>query len=150
LRAYYTEHSSDFNLKKRATIRKITADTDKQAKAIYKLLSSKPKISDDSLMVEMKKIGIVQPKISIQVADETKTKLNINAQSLSLPKLSGNKYELTQVYNLQGAKARSFEECRGYVVAAYQEYLEKKWLAELRLKYPVVINKDVFETLVKK
>lgn len=150
LKAYYTEHSSDFNLKKRATIRKITADTDKQAKAIYKLLSSKPKISDDSLMVEMKKIGIVQPKISIQVADETKTKLNINAESLSLPKLSGNKYELTQVYNLQGAKARSFEECRGYVVAAYQEYLEKKWLAELRLKYPVVINKDVFETLVKK
>lgn len=150
LLAYYNAHKTDFNLKKRATVRKITAATDKQAKAIYKYLSLHPKVSDDSLIAELKSIGLSSANLNVQVLDATKTKLNISVASLSLPKLTGNKYELTQVYNLQPPKTRVFEECRGYVVAAYQEYLEKQWLQQLRQKYPVVVDKAVFETLVHK
>jgi peptidyl-prolyl cis-trans isomerase SurA len=76
--------------------------------------------------------------------------LNVTTESLSLPKLVGTKYQITQVLNPLPEKSRALEECRGYVVAAYQEYLEKQWLEELKKKYPVAVNKDVFERLVKK
>jgi hypothetical protein len=36
------------------------------------------------------------------------------------------------------------------VIADFQEFLEKKWMADLRSQYPVEVNKAVFEKLVKK
>ena len=44
---------------------------------------------------------------------------------------------------------KSLSEARGYVVADYQEFLEKKWLSDLEKNYEVVINKAVFESLIK-
>jgi peptidyl-prolyl cis-trans isomerase SurA len=39
------------------------------------------------------------------------------------------------------------KESRGLVTADYQNELEKAWIKELRLKYPVVIDEKVFETI---
>lgn len=36
---------------------------------------------------------------------------------------------------------------RGKVVTDYQDYLEKSWVKDLRAKYPVVINQEVWEAL---
>ncbi len=38
---------------------------------------------------------------------------------------------------------------RGQVVTDYQDFLEKTWVAELRKKYPVVINQKVWEAIKK-
>ena len=150
LLTYYNNHKEDFNLKKRATVRTVFVDNAKQAKTIYKYLIENSDVSDDVLSVEMKKIGISSPKINTQVQSEGKSTADINTKSVSNPTTINNQLQIVQVYNLQPAKKRAFEECRGYVVAAYQEYLEKNWIAELKKKYQVNINKDVFETLVRK
>lgn len=48
------------------------------------------------------------------------------------------------------AAPKTLEDARGYVVAEYQDYLEKEWNAELRRKYPVKVDETVFRTMVKK
>ncbi len=40
-----------------------------------------------------------------------------------------------------------YTDVRGLVTADYQEYLEKEWIASLRQKYPVEIDKKVLETV---
>ncbi len=45
---------------------------------------------------------------------------------------------------------KKLEEARGYVVADYQDHLEKKWVEELENEYKVVINKKVLKSLIKK
>ena len=40
-----------------------------------------------------------------------------------------------------------YTDVRGLVVADYQEELEKQWVAELRKKYPVYVNKEVLLTV---
>lgn len=55
----------------------------------------------------------------------------------------------TKYISESGAPINNFEDARGLVVADYQEYLEEKWLNELKKKYPVVINQKVFESLKK-
>lgn len=52
------------------------------------------------------------------------------------------------VFNAPSQK--SLEDARGYVVAEYQDYLEKEWNAEMRKKYPMKVNEDVFTSMVKK
>jgi peptidyl-prolyl cis-trans isomerase SurA len=48
-----------------------------------------------------------------------------------------------------GGLQRSFEEARGLVINDYQNILEEKWVDELKKKYPVKVNEQVFQSLLK-
>lgn len=41
----------------------------------------------------------------------------------------------------------SYMDVRGQVTADYQNYLEEKWIEELRTKYPVTIDKEILKTI---
>jgi peptidyl-prolyl cis-trans isomerase SurA len=43
---------------------------------------------------------------------------------------------------------RNFDEARGLVINDYQNLLEKKWIEELKKKYPVNVNQKVFQSLL--
>lgn len=45
---------------------------------------------------------------------------------------------------------RSFEDARGLVINDYQNYLEQKWIDQLKKKYPVKVNEKIFQSLVDK
>ncbi len=75
----------------------------------------------------------------------------IAAGKLSEPvKLEDGSYVVVraaEVFNEPSPK--TLEEARGYVVAEYQDYLEKEWNAALRSKYPVNVDQQVFRSMVK-
>jgi peptidyl-prolyl cis-trans isomerase SurA len=45
---------------------------------------------------------------------------------------------------------KTLDESRGYVIADYQDYLEKEWITQLRKEYKVDLNPAVLNSLVKK
>ena len=45
---------------------------------------------------------------------------------------------------------KALSEAKGIITSDYQTYLEKQWIEELRVKYPVTINKDVLEKVKAK
>ncbi len=45
---------------------------------------------------------------------------------------------------------KTLDEARGYIIADYQDQLEKEWVASLQAKYPVIVNEPVLMSLVKK
>jgi peptidyl-prolyl cis-trans isomerase SurA len=45
---------------------------------------------------------------------------------------------------------KTLGDARGYAVADYQDYLEKKWIDDLHKEYAVKLNEDVLKGLVKK
>ncbi len=45
---------------------------------------------------------------------------------------------------------KTLDEARGYIIADYQDYLEKNWVQELAQEYPIVINEEVLKSLIKK
>lgn len=53
-----------------------------------------------------------------------------------------------EIFTAPGQK--SLSEARGYVVAEYQDYLEKQWNEKMRHDYPLKVNEAVFKTMVKK
>ncbi len=46
--------------------------------------------------------------------------------------------------------AKTLNEARGYAVADYQDWLEKQWIEDLRKEFPVTIDQQVFEGMIKK
>jgi peptidyl-prolyl cis-trans isomerase SurA len=45
---------------------------------------------------------------------------------------------------------RTFEEAKGLVINDYQNLLDEKWIAQLKKKYPVVVNQPVLQSILKK
>ena len=59
-------------------------------------------------------------------------------------------YPIDAVYGKLLKKGpEEYEDVKGLVTADYQNLLEQRWVAELRKKYPVVVNKEVLETVNK-
>ena len=44
---------------------------------------------------------------------------------------------------------KALDESKGYIIADYQDFLEKEWVDSLRKKYTVQISKAAFESLIK-
>ncbi len=61
-----------------------------------------------------------------------------------------NFYSFKKVERLMEPTPKALNECRGPVIADYQDHLEQEWVNELRAKYKVEINTQVFESMIKK
>jgi len=48
-----------------------------------------------------------------------------------------------------GDQQRNFDAAKGLVINDYQNYLEQKWISQLRKKYPVTVNEKVFQSLLQ-
>jgi peptidyl-prolyl cis-trans isomerase SurA len=59
-------------------------------------------------------------------------------------------WQFTKIDKLMPAATKTLKEARGFVVADYQEFLEKKWMEDLTSAYKVDIKKDVLESIIKK
>ena len=54
-----------------------------------------------------------------------------------------------EILDVLEEQPKQLSEIKGKVISDYQNYLEEKWLDELRNKYSVTINNDVLYSLLK-
>lgn len=61
----------------------------------------------------------------------------------------GEYYFVTNVEKVLPESVKTLEECKGKIVNDYQQYLEQRWVNDLKQEFTVKINKDVFDRLKK-
>jgi peptidyl-prolyl cis-trans isomerase SurA len=52
--------------------------------------------------------------------------------------------------NANPVEYKSYSQIKATVITEYQNHLDELWLQELRQKYPVQVNEDVYATILKK
>jgi peptidyl-prolyl cis-trans isomerase SurA len=62
--------------------------------------------------------------------------------------LADNENAIVIVHQVVAPEPKLLNEVRGAMTADYQNFLEKEWIAELRAKYPVVVNDEVLKTIL--
>ena len=95
------------------------------------------------------KVSIISGKYekgAYDVVDKTDWKKGLTPAT----KLSDGSYQFIDVKEIVKPEPKTLKEAKGYAVSDYQEYLEKKWLADLHLKYPIAVNEQVYKSLIKK
>lgn len=75
-----------------------------------------------------------------KVGDRTEAKTNAATKTASFLKIE----------ELLAPQAKTLADARGYAVADYQDYLEKKWIEDLNKEYEVTINEAALMSMVKK
>ncbi len=119
-----------------------------------KQLSAKKPQSDEKLMAELNK---TDEQMSVQQGRFEFSRMSaIQKDKLVKGKLSepvkneDGSYivvKANQIHNTPTPK--SLEDARGYAVAEYQDYLEKKWNEELRKKYPLKVEDGIFRAMIQ-
>jgi peptidyl-prolyl cis-trans isomerase SurA len=56
----------------------------------------------------------------------------------------GNETVFVSIKTVLKPEPKQLSEARGLITADYQNYLEKEWIRELRMKYPVTVDQAVF------
>jgi len=129
-------------------------------------------IISSTKMDEIKKaLSLLKKKTELQ---EIKTKLNVNnvvnimtnsgtfeEGNDALPKgiafqvgisdvfKEGEYYFVTKVDKVIPAGVKTFEECKGKVVNDYQQYLEQRWVDDLKKEFTITIDQAAFEHVKK-
>ena len=150
LKKYYEAHKSKYQWETSAAILLFNCSDVKVAnEAIEALKSGKDwkqiteksegKIQSDSGRYELSQLQLPTDKIAAP-------------GFISSPILNSgdNTTSFVKVLQLFPAKQqRSFTEARGLVINEYQNFLEEKWIEELKRKYPIKVNEAIFQSLLK-
>jgi peptidyl-prolyl cis-trans isomerase SurA len=59
----------------------------------------------------------------------------------------GNKFVVVDILENLPSGYQELDEVKGYVINDYQNYLDKKWIGELRMKHEVEVNYDLLKTI---
>jgi len=124
------------------------ADVAKQTRSLMKTIDD-----DDTLMAKINKTS--QLNLSVKYGKFTKGENDIIDSIAWTPGITKDMKKKDQVVFVDVIKKlapqpKSLEEAKGLITADYQSYLEKEWIDQLRKKYPVVVHKEVVETIIKK
>lgn len=63
---------------------------------------------------------------------------------------NGKTYSVVRINEVLAPAAKTFDEVKGRIMSEYQNQIEEEWIASLRTKYDVAINKKVLKKLKKR
>ncbi len=148
LETFHAGHRNDYMWQERLEIATVTLDSSSmsQLPTIKKWAAKKP------LTVVAEKAA--KKGISMQVSRQIYQKED--ALPAGITWAAGQKADLpdgkgfVSVEKVIPPTPKTMDEARGYIIADYQDQLEKDWVTSLQAKYPVQVDDAVLMSLVKK
>jgi peptidyl-prolyl cis-trans isomerase SurA len=149
LRAYYEQNRSGYNWENSADALIVTCLVADSVRGVQEALKSdynswreivdkyNSLVQIDSGRFELSQIPILE-------------RTNFTEGLITAPVINEPDSSRTFAYIIkmhEGKSPKSFAESRGAVINDYQATLEEKWIAELKRKYPVKVNRKVFAKL---
>jgi peptidyl-prolyl cis-trans isomerase SurA len=153
LMAFHEQNKMKYMWKDRADVQIYNCSDKKICDEAYKL-AGKAK-SAEEIQKKLNKAGS-SSKVSVLGGKYEKgqydvvDKIDWKPGLAPITKINDSSYQFIFVKELVKPEPKTLKEAKGYAVSDYQEYLEKKWLGDLRAKYPIVVNQQVFTGLIKK
>ena len=151
LKKYYSQHQGQYWWEPSADAIIVTANNEAAAKDFISKLQADVKdwkqfiensngaIQGDSGRFELGQIPVVE-----------RTNFTKGLVTAPVKNTADNTYTFAYIVKVYADKMpRGFEDARGFVINDYQNFLEEQWIAELKKKYPVLVNQAVFKTLNK-
>ena len=149
LKAYYVKNRGRYNWKQSADAIIFFCGDEASAKTLYDAIKKNPsswktvsdamgeKVVADSSRYEFE-----------QIPNGTKIPVQSGVVTSPVKNNADGTVSFAYVLKTYGAgMPRAYNDAKGLVISDYQAELEKKWLAELKKKYPVNIDEKVFQQI---
>ncbi len=155
LKSYFDKNRENFMWKKRAevTVFTVKQEGQKQLAKIRKFAKkNEPQAvldkfnTSDNIIIDFTNKTLEEGKDAM-LDGITWTAGQITDSEINNRNKSSN---FTKINKVLLPAPKTLKESRGYVIADYQDFLEKEWIKELEAAYKIKVNNKVFEKMVKK
>ena len=145
---YYAKNKDHFLWEDRLDASIYTCKDEKTAEKIKKLIAQNK--SDKDILTALNKDTIINVAIESKLflkgdnamLDAFDWKLGVSANQ----PVKG-KVVFANLRKIDKATPKTYIESRGLVTSEYQVWLEKEWISSLKKKYPISIDKNVFDSI---
>jgi peptidyl-prolyl cis-trans isomerase SurA len=153
IETYYNQNIPKYRWDERIHTKMYTVNNLKIAKKIEKYArSSSPQKLDDAFFYKKfstKSDTLVKIDNPIYLPDNSMISgYQTWTNGISEIKTSNGVFSFIRILQVVKNEPKPLNEVRGQVIADYQEQIEKEWVEQLRAKYPVSINQQVFNSII--
>ncbi len=148
-KAFYEKNKTNYMWDERAEASVYSCSSDKVAAQVRGLMKKK-KTEKDILIVANKDSQLnlqVETRVFNKGENEFVDKSWNPGTSADFKSEKDKKTVIVVTTKLLKPEPKSYTDSKGMVTADYQNYLEKEWIASLKAKYPVTIDKAVLSTI---
>lgn len=150
LQAFYDENKHNYTWNERAAATVITVSSASEVPAVEQLMQKAD--SEEALRLAIQESELKH--VRIQPGKFERGDNRYVDQTAWTPGSIGrfeneadNQTIFVRINERLAAQPKTLEEARGIITSDYQNHLEKQWIADLRAKYPVKVNKKVLAQL---
>jgi peptidyl-prolyl cis-trans isomerase SurA len=150
LKKFYDEHKMEHMWKKRIDVTIISATKEDMIKKALSLLkkNEKPQAIKDKLNVNNVINVMTNSGVFEEGSDALPKTMKYNIGVSDVFK-EGEYYFVAKIDKIMPEDIKTLEECKGKVVNDYQQYLEQRWVDDLKQEFTVKVNTTVFENIKK-
>lgn len=151
LEDFYRSHKQNYLWPERAVVETITINTTEPT-MLKKIMAKLPTGKGVKLMKKFnKKRELIQISKATIDKDEMDPDLSWKAGSLSEQAVdkARDRVIIKRVDKILAPQPKTLDEARGYIIADYQDFLEKKWIEDLDKEYEVEVNDQVLNSIIK-
>lgn len=149
--AFYEANKDNYNWEERATVTRYVIDTRSGTDPNTVIAFAKQNGPDATLV----KFG--EAALQLETDNYELTRLSememlepkVGSTSIVKNDLRAGTATFYKVEALLPPAPKALDEARGYVIADYQDELERRWVETLRAQYPVKVNKKVLNKIVQ-
>ena len=145
LKEYFAAHRDDYRFGPRAVVATYTVTApDGGAEAVAEYIGN----HDRNEVMDF--YGAEQVTVSEEAYEEERLPegLQLTVGSRTARAEPGDRVQVQLVTAVEAARQKELQEARGYVIADYQDELEREWVEQLRKEYEVKRNKRVLAKLI--
>ena len=150
LKKFYEKNPDNYSWPERVKVNKYMIEGDD--KSIYDAYTVYQKKGHDKLLKKYKdndKVNITFEEMIIEKDSELIEGMELKEGKVSKLSVKPKPSGFYAFLGLISPSRKTLDEAKGYVIADYQDYLEKEWISSLRDKYDIKLNKKVFKSLIK-
>ena len=148
-KAFYEKNKTNYMWDERAEASVYSCGSDKVATQVRGLM--KKKKSEKDILATVNKDSQLNLQIETRVFNKGENEFvdkNWNpGTSADFKSEKDKKTVIVVTTKLLKPEPKSYVDSKGMVTADYQNYLEKEWIASLKAKYPVTVDKAVLSTI---
>jgi peptidyl-prolyl cis-trans isomerase SurA len=145
---YYAKNKEHFLWEDRLDASIYSCKDEKTAEKIKKLL--KQNKTDKEILAAVNKDTVINVMIESKLymkGDNAMLDANGWNPGISANQPIKGKVVFMNVRKVEKATPKTYTEARGLVTSEYQSWLEKEWISSLKKKYPVSIDRKVFDSI---
>ena len=150
LKKFYDEHKMEHMWKKRVDVTIASSTKQEMIKKALTFLkkNEKPQTIKDKLNVN-NVINVMTNSGVFEEGSDALPKTMKYTIGVSDVFKEGEYYFVTKIEKILPGDVKTLDECKGKIVNDYQQYLEHRWVDDLKQEFTVKINQDVFESVKK-